>query len=67
MKINDTVLVAFLVSMGLFSALQAQQYVDTLSNGQKQELLSVQLAAGTATDPVDVHQIAGGTHGNDNA
>jgi len=42
MKINDKILVAFLVSAGLFSLLQAGQYVKTLSAKEKRALLSVQ-------------------------
>lgn len=41
MKINDKVIVAFLVSVGVFSSVQATQYVNTLSNGKKKELISV--------------------------
>ena len=42
MKINDKVLVAFLVAAGMFSLLQAGQYVKTLSAKEKRALLSVQ-------------------------
>lgn len=42
MKINDKVLVAFLVAAGMFSLLQASQYVKTLSAKEKRALLSVQ-------------------------
>jgi protein-disulfide isomerase-like protein with CxxC motif len=40
MKTNKIV-VAFLVSAGLFSAIQAEQYVEGLSVAQKKALLSV--------------------------
>ena len=45
MKMNDTVLTAFLVSMGLFSTFQAQAYVASLSDKDKQALISVTGAA----------------------
>lgn len=55
MKNKDKVLVAFLVSAGLFSAFQAKQYVSDLSDQQKNDLVSVEkmsgqvlLAAGSA-------------------
>ena len=38
MKIKDTVVVAFLVSVGVFSAGQASRYVGTLSAKEKQSL-----------------------------
>ena len=38
---NDKLIVAFLVSMGLFSATQATQYVETLSNQDKVNLTTV--------------------------
>jgi hypothetical protein len=41
MKINDTVLAAFLVSMGLFSAFQAKAYVASLSDKDKQALMPI--------------------------
>lgn len=40
MKINDKVLVAFLVSVGIFSANVAVKYVSGLSDVQKNSLLS---------------------------
>lgn len=42
MSTKDKVLVAFLVSLGLFSAAQARQYVGRLSVRAKQQLHSVQ-------------------------
>lgn len=39
MKTNDKVLAAFLVSMGLFSAVQAVQYVSSLSAKEKKAML----------------------------
>jgi len=41
MKNRDKVLVAFLASLGLFSVVQATQYVSTLSGNQKQLLMRV--------------------------
>ena len=41
MKMNDKVIVAFLVSMGLFSAGQATQYVNGLSMKDKKVIFSV--------------------------
>ncbi len=38
MKTNDKALVAFLVSVGVFSATQASLYVETLSPKDKQSL-----------------------------
>lgn len=40
MKINDKVLVTFLVSVGIFSANVAVKYVSGLSDVQKKSLLS---------------------------
>lgn len=52
---KDKVLVAFLVSAGLFSVFQAKQYISGLSDQQKNALVSVKkisgqvlLAAGSA-------------------
>ena len=39
MKMNDKVIIAFLVSMGLFSAGQTTQYVETLSKKEKVSLV----------------------------
>lgn len=47
MKMNDKVLAAFLVSLGLFSTTQAAQYINSLSANDKQALSS---AAQTGTD-----------------
>lgn len=41
MKTNDKVLAAFLVSMGLFSGVQAVQYVSSLSAKEKQDMMPV--------------------------
>lgn len=38
---NDKIVAAFLVSLGLFSSAQAMQYVCTLSNAQKSDLVDV--------------------------
>ena len=38
---NDKLIVAFLVSMGLFSTGQATQYIDNLNVKEKKELVSV--------------------------
>jgi hypothetical protein len=60
MKIDDKMIAAFLVSMGLFSAFQAKQYVATLSSGDKRILISaVQASDGNVAacegvrDPVE--------------
>jgi len=41
MKINDKIIIAFLVSAGIFSVIQATQYIKTLSLEKKIELISV--------------------------
>jgi len=41
MKINDKVIVAFLVSVGIYSSMQARQYVGSLSVSEKKSLYSV--------------------------
>lgn len=41
MKIHDQIIVAFLVSAGVFSSIQATQYVRTLSAKEKQSLHQV--------------------------
>ncbi|HAH32743.1 MAG TPA: hypothetical protein DCL44_10565 [Elusimicrobia bacterium] len=41
MKLNDKVLVFFLVSVGIFSATQAKQYIASLSTKGKNTILSV--------------------------
>ena len=41
MKINDKVLAAFLVSAGLFSGIQAVQYVASLSAGEKKAMMPI--------------------------
>ncbi|HBB66319.1 MAG TPA: hypothetical protein DCZ93_03250 [Elusimicrobia bacterium] len=46
MKNSDKILAAFLVSMGLFSSLQAGTYVGSLSSGDKDSLMSVAMSAG---------------------
>ncbi len=38
---KDKVIAAFLVSVGIFSTVQAWQYVQTLSTGEKTKLFSV--------------------------
>jgi len=43
MKNTDKVLIAFLVSMGLFSVLQANQYVKALTSQEKDTLIDVQM------------------------
>lgn len=64
MKINDKVLVAFLVSMGLFSTVQAREYVSGLSAGDKAVLMAAQNSGGE-TVPVDNNALSGGSAGND--
>ncbi|HCC47880.1 MAG TPA: hypothetical protein DEQ38_07170 [Elusimicrobia bacterium] len=64
MKINDKVLVAFLVSMGLFSSVQARQYVSALSAGEKAVLMQAQ-NSGADVGPVESNAISGGSAGND--
>lgn len=64
MKINDKVLVAFLVSMGLFSSVQARQYVSGLSAGEKAVLMEAQ-ESGSDLVPVDNNALSGGSAGND--
>ena len=41
MKVNDKVIVAFLVSVGVFTSAQATHYVKTLSIKNKKELISI--------------------------
>jgi len=41
MKVNDKAIVAFLVSLGLFSTIQAKQYIKNLSTKEKKIILSV--------------------------
>jgi hypothetical protein len=38
---KEKIITAFLVSVGVFSASQAIQYVGTLSNGQKKALVTI--------------------------
>lgn len=38
---KDKIIAAFLVSVGIFSAAQAMQYIQTLSTGEKTKLFSV--------------------------
>ena len=45
MKINDKVIVAFLVSVGVFSAVQAAQYVNTLSAKERGVMISAAKAS----------------------
>jgi hypothetical protein len=45
MKINDKVIVAFLVSAGVFSVVQAAQYVGSLSAKERASLFSVAKAS----------------------
>lgn len=46
MKINDKVIAAFLVSMGLFTSVQAKTYVSNLSDGDRQTLLAAATDSG---------------------
>lgn len=64
MKMNDKVLVAFLVSMGLFSSVQARQYVSGLSVSQKAVLMEAQ-KSGSDLVPVETNAISNGSAGND--
>lgn len=41
MRNNDKIIAAFLVSLGIFSAAQAVEYVDNLSKKEKASLFSV--------------------------
>jgi hypothetical protein len=41
MKNKDKIIIAFLISVGLFSAIQAVQYVRTLPEKQKNSLMPV--------------------------
>lgn len=41
MKKNERIIAGFLVSLGLFSAGQAMQYVGTLTDAQKREFVEV--------------------------
>jgi hypothetical protein len=41
MKVNDKTIIAFLVSLGLFSTIQAKQYIKNLSTKEKKIILSV--------------------------
>lgn len=50
MKTNDKVLVAVLVSMGLFSGIQAAQYVSTLSSKEKAAMLPAVTLAASQSD-----------------
>jgi len=45
MKNIDKVLIAFLASANFYSVAQAQQYVGSLSNGEKQTLLSISVSS----------------------
>ena len=55
MKINDKVIIAFLVSMGLFSSVQAGQYVKTLS--QKDKVSFCVLASNNGDDIITSGEI----------
>lgn len=61
MKNNDKILIAFLVSVGLFSFCQAKQYVSNLSNIEKKALIPATKVsldkALVSTDPYEVHEI----------
>lgn len=58
MKLNDKVLTAFLVSLGLFSAIQATQYVSSLSAKDKQALLTAAVETGElAVDPTGPREL----------
>ena len=41
MKVNDKVIITFLVSMGMFSGISAAKYVSNLSKQQKKALMPV--------------------------
>lgn len=41
MKNSDKIIVAFLVSVGIFSGTQASKYVGELSSGKKKSLMAV--------------------------
>lgn len=47
MKINDKIIIAFLVSLGLFSVVQATQYIKTLSSEEHGKLTLAAKAAGS--------------------
>ena len=46
MKASDKILVAFLVSMGMFTGIQAKQYVCSISSKTKKQLMSVYKVSG---------------------
>jgi len=54
---KDKVLVAFLVSMGMFSSAQAAQYVNNLSAKDKSVLLCAEKDGGTSTDTTPPNRI----------
>jgi hypothetical protein len=51
MKLNDKFLAAFLVSLGLFSTTQADQYISGLSVKEKNSLYSVAQSDGKSAEP----------------
>ncbi|HBE89435.1 MAG TPA: hypothetical protein DDW67_09895 [Elusimicrobia bacterium] len=55
---NDKILVALLVSLGLFTTVQAGQYVGSLSENEKIELLSVSADTEDVVSPVDPSMIS---------
>jgi len=61
MKNSDKIIAAFLVSMGLFSIGQANQYVKTLSAQEKGAMIEVQqVAAGMDTSVSSACAVDGG-------
>lgn len=57
MKNNDKFLAAFLVSMGLFSTVQAEQYLSALSLVEKQTLSAVAADASDNVEPSDPNRL----------
>jgi len=53
MKNNDKLIAAFLVSLGLFSTIQAEQYVGALSSKEKNALSAVADADTSNVDTSD--------------
>lgn len=59
MKLNDKVIAAFFVSLGVFSASQAAQYVGTLSLAEKKSLVAVvQLGATDSTEVAESRPVS---------
>lgn len=60
MKINDKIVVAFLISTGLFSSAHAMQYVGSMSVKEKCALVSMaKSAAGDTVQPSNGADIPG--------